>query len=293
MASRKQLIVQTLVYLLYGVMILLLILYVTFPYDVLVKRFSEHLAPNFRLTAGRAWPGVTPGVTFQPLQLLGTTATPALPLLQIETLRLQPDLLALLSRRLDLRLEGGLYGGRASGNIRTSVLDSTVPWEVQTRLGDLRLEQYPFFQKDGAAFLRGRLGGEISAVLNGEGLLQQGTLNMQLEPLVLMANQGLPLPLLRDVTCDTVQSQLRLTVGQLQIVSFMCRGEDLMIQAKGIVRWQQPLAASTLELQLQLRSENTYKQEMELLGNLVRRRPTRGALSFSLRGTLQEPRPGV
>jgi type II secretion system protein N len=113
-----------------------------------------------------------------------------------------------------------------------------------------------------------------------------------MQPLVVMGNEGLQLS--RDITCDALQSQLRLAAGQLQIVSFNCRGEDLSVQARGNVQWQHPLGESALDLHIQMRSETAFKQEIDLIGTLLRRRPDRrGVLSFSIRGTLQQPRFGT
>jgi type II secretion system protein N len=287
-------ILQGLAYVLYGVVILLLILYWTFPYELIGKRLTERFSQgDLQLAIARYRPSFPPGIQMQQVRLLSTAVNPPTTLLQADTLQVRPDLFALFSKTLDIHLNGALYRGQMHGNVATTVLDSTAPWKVQAHFDEMHLEQSPLVQKDGKAFLRGRLGGDMSATVTSQGELQQGAVNLNVKPMVFMGNQGLQLPLPRDVTCDTVQSQFSMAPGQLQIGSFTCRGEDLMIQARGSVAWRQPLPASVLDLRIEIRSENAYKQELELLGNWVRRRPTRGALTFSLRGTLQEPRPGA
>jgi type II secretion system protein N len=272
--------------------ILLLILYWTFPYELVGKRLTERVSQGgLQLAIARYRPSFPPGIQMQQVRLLSTAANPPTTLLQAESLQAQPDLLALFSRTLEIHLKGVLYRGQMHGSVETTVLDSAAPWTVQAHFDEVHLEHAALAQKDGTAFLRGRLGGDVSATVTSQGELQQGTVNLNAKPMVLMGNQGLPLP--RDVTCDTVQSQFSMAPGQLQIGSFTCRGDDLMIQAKGSVAWKQPLPASVLDLRVEIRSENAYKQELELLGAWVRRRPNRGALTFSLRGTLQEPRPGA
>jgi type II secretion system protein N len=293
-ASKKRLILQGLAYLLYGLVVLTVVLYMTFPYDLLGKRLAERFSQDdLQFTMARLRPSFPPGVQVQQLRLLSTATNPPKALAQVETLRAQPDFLAVFSKALDVHLEAAFYGGRSLGQVRTAVLNRTAPWDVTARFSEVRVEQHPLVQKDGQAFLRGRLGGDASIMVNSEGALQQGTFNLHLEPLVFIGNQTLQLPMQRDVTCNTVQTQLSVAPGQLQVGSFTCRGEDLVIQAKGTIRWQQPLAASALDLQVEMRSETTYKQELDFLGNIVRRRPNRGLLTFRLRGTLQEPRPGV
>jgi type II secretion system protein N len=274
-------------------MVLLTVLYLTFPYELVGKRLAEGFSQGgVQLAIGRLRPGFPPGLQAQQLRLLTTTANPPRPLFQIDNLRVQPDLLGLLSRSLQVYLEATIYQGRMLGNVHTTAWNGSAPWELKARLGEIRVEQSPLVQKDGKAFLHGRLGGEVLVTVNKEGDVQQGTLNLQLEPAVLAGSQALPFLLARDVTCDTVKTELGLATGQLQISSFTCRGDDLMLQVKGMIRWQQPLAASIMDLQIEIRSENAYKQELDLIGNLVRRRPNRGVLSFRLRGTFQEPRAG-
>jgi type II secretion system protein N len=292
--SKKRMIVQGLAYAVYGIVVLLVILYWTFPYELIGKRLTERFSQgDLQLVIARYRPSFPPGLQMQQVRLLTTAANPPTALLQADTLQAQPDLLALFSKSLDIRLDGVLYRGQMHGNVQTAMQDSAASWKVQARFDEMHLEQSPLLQKDGKAFLRGRLGGDLSVTVSSEGELQQGTLNLNVKPMTLVSEQGLQLPLPRDITCETVQSQLSMAPGQLQIGSFTCRGDDLTVQAKGSIAWKQPLPASVLDLRIEIRSENAYKQELELLGNLVKRRPTRGALTFSLRGTLQEPRPGV
>jgi type II secretion system protein N len=195
---------------------------------------------------------------------------------------------------LDVQLTARLYSGQLTGNVRTEMANGAAPWELQAHFSDLQVEQYPLVQKDNTAFLRGRLEGDITATLDRAGLFQQGVVNLRMQPLVFVSNAGLQLPLQREITCDSLQSQLQLKAGQLQLVSFNCRGDDLAIQARGTIQWQQPLRESAMDLHVQIRSDATFKQEIDLIGTLVRRRPDRrGVLSFSIRGTLEQPRFGA
>jgi type II secretion system protein N len=294
-ARRRQLILHTLAYTLYGVVVFVVLLYILFPYELLRQRVVERfLRDDLRLAITSLRPDFPPGVQLRQVRLLTTSAASTETLAQVETLRMQPDVVALLSKTLDIRFDARLYNGRFEGNIHTAVAEGESLWELQARFSDLQVEQHPLAQKDTKAFLRGRLEGDVNATLDNAGLLQQGLINLRMQPLVFMGNEGLQLQLSRDITCDSLQSQLRFAAGQLQIISFNCRGEDLSIVARGSVQWQQPLGESTLELQVQMRSETTFKQEIDLIGTLIRRRPDRrGVLSFNIRGTLQQPRFGA
>jgi type II secretion system protein N len=286
---------QTLAYTLYGLVAFVVFFYIMFPYDLLRQRIvAQFSRQDLQLTIAKLRPDFPPGVEFQQIRLLTPQAASARALAHIERLQAQPNFFALATRTLDFQLAGRLYSGQLTGNVRADMANGTSPWELQANLSDLQVEQHPLAQKDNTAFLRGRLNGDITATLDSDGLLQQGVVNLRMQPLVFVGNEGLQLPLQREITCDSLQSQLQLKAGQWQIVSFNCRGDDLAINARGTIQWQQPLRDSALELHVQMRSETTFKQEIDLLGTFMRRRPDRrGVLSFSIRGTLEQPRFGT
>jgi type II secretion system protein N len=293
--KRQRLIVQTLAYTLYGLAAFVVFLYIMFPYDLLRQRIVvQFRRDDLQLAIARLRPDFPPGVELQQIRLFTSPAASARALAQIDHLQAHPNFFAFATKMLDVRLAAGLYSGQLTGNVRTEMANGGSPWEVQAHFSDLQLEQHPFVQKDNTAFLRGRLEGDIVATLDRAGLLQQGVVNLRMQPLVFVGNEGLQLPLQREVTCESLQSQLQFKAGQLQLVSFNCRGDDLAIQARGTIQWQQPLRASTMELHVQMRSEAAFKQEIDLIGTLVHRRPDRrGTLSFSIRGTLEQPRFGA
>jgi type II secretion system protein N len=284
-----------LAYTLYGLVAFVVFFYIMFPYDLLRQRIvAQFSRQDLQLTIAKLRPDFPPGVEFQQIRLLTPQAASARALAHIERLQAQPNFFALATRTLDFQLAGRLYSGQLTGNVRADMANGTSPWELQANLSDLQVEQHPLAQKDNTAFLRGRLNGDITATLDSDGLLQQGVVNLRMQPLVFVGNEGLQLPLQREITCDSLQSQLQLKAGQWQIVSFNCRGDDLAINARGTIQWQQPLRDSALELHVQMRSETTFKQEIDLLGTFMRRRPDRrGVLSFSIRGTLEQPRFGT
>ena len=103
------------------------------------------------------------------------------------------------------------------------------------------------------------LHGLATTLLMGSILTSDGPIQwvLRTRPLVFVGNEGFQLPLPREITCDSLQSQLQLKAGQLHIASFNCRGDDLAIQVRGNVQWQQPLTNSLLDLNIQMRSETT------------------------------------
>jgi type II secretion system protein N len=294
-ASTKRLILHTLAYTLYGLVVCLVLLYVIFPYDLLRQRVTAGFSEGeLQLAIDRLGPDFPPGVRLRNVRLLLNQAGSPGTLVQLETLRVHPALLDVFSKVLNVHLNATLYRGTLQGDVRSAVVHGVPSWEIQAEFTDLSVERHPLVQKEGQAFLRGRLSGDLSATLSRDGLVQQGLVTLRRQPVVFASNQALPVPLPREVTCDLVQGQIRMVPGQWQIDQLLCRGNDLSIDVRGTMRWQSPLAASGLELRVQMRSEAAYKQEIDLIGSLVQRRPDRrGVLSFSIRGTLQQPQYGA
>lgn len=295
MASRRRMILQVLAYTLYGLVVLLVLLYVTFPYDLLRQRLVERVSQgDVRLAVARLQPRFPPGLALHNVRLLTESSELPGAIVQMRTLRLQPAWLSLISETPQVHFDGALYDGHLRGEIWSSMVNNASAWEVRGHFAEVQIARHPWLQKEGKAFARGQLGGELTLTLRPDGQMQQGTVNLRSEPAVFTANQALRLLLQRDITCDTLQSQLKMTANQLQIVSFTCKGNDLTFQARGTINWQQPIRNSALNLHLQIRSETVYKQELDLIGRLVRRRPDRrGVLSFSIRGTMRRPRFGA
>lgn len=294
MASRRRIIGHVLLYTLYGLVVFVVLLYLTFPYDLLRQRLVASFAQNdVRLTVSRLHLGFPPGVALHHVGLVADLVTLPGAMLQTSILHVRPVWRSLLAGMLHARLEAVLYEGQWLGEIRAQSADEVQVWEIQGRFEDLQLERHPWLHHENVALARGRLAGDVLLTLHETGQMQQGTLNLHAQPLVFGGPESrLPLP--REITCDTLQSQMKLTQTQLQIVSLTCRGDDLTIQARGTVNWRRPFQETGLNLQLQIRSETAYKPELDLLGGLIRRRPDRrGTLSFSIRGTVRQPRFGA
>ncbi|MEE8300915.1 MAG: type II secretion system protein GspN [Candidatus Tectomicrobia bacterium] len=295
MASRKRVIIQILAYTLYGLAVCLVLVYLTFPYDLLKQRLIDQFSQgDLQLKVARIGPDFPPGVALRNVRLVAEHLDLPGAVIQAQRFRAQPAWFLLLAGAIKTQFNATLYSGRLHGRVISPEAHEAAKWQIQGDFADLRLERHPLLQKAGEAFLRGQLEGDLALTLDAGGQMEQGTLNLRLQSAVLVGGKHPGLPLQRDLACDTLQSQIKMTAKQMQIVSFTCRGDDLSIQIRGTVNWRQPLQNSSLNLHLQLRSESAYKQELGLIATLVRRRPDRrGTLSFSIRGTMRQPKFGA
>ena len=83
-----------------------------------------------------------------------------------------------------------------------------------------------------------------------------------------------------------------MTLRQWKIDDFTCQGDDVFIDIRGTVRPRRPMQNSVLNLRMELRSSESFKDELTMLRTLVRQRPSQdGTLKFGLRGPLSRPRP--
>lgn len=266
--------------------------YVLFPYDLLQQRLMEWASRDgIHLMLTRLRPAFPPGLRAEGIRLQVDQFSPSDATMSIETLRVHPEWLALLSRKAQLRFEAGLYGGHLEGEARYTKVEGVPLWEVKTRFTDLDMTQYALLRKDGKAFIRGRLGGDAATTLASDGQMQEGSLNLLVQSMVLVGVPGWRLQLPREIACGTLQGELKTPAKQAGTVALTCQGKDLFIEARGTMAWKTPLADSLLNMRWQVRSEEAYKPELELLATVVRRRPDRrGEISFRLQGPLRQLR---
>src|SRR5262249_56853006 len=118
-----------------------------------------------QLVLTRLRPAFPPGLRAEGIRLQVDQVSPNDATMAIESLRVRPEWLTLLSRQMQLRFEAGLYSGRLEGEARYTKVEGVPLWEVKTRFTDLDMTQYALLRKDGKAFMRGRLGGDATPTL--------------------------------------------------------------------------------------------------------------------------------
>jgi type II secretion system protein N len=287
--------VQILAYTLYALVAFIIFVYVLFPYDLLQQRLMEWGSRDgVHLVLTRLRPAFPPGLRAEGIRLQADQFSPDDATMAIETLRVRPEWLVLLTRQMQLRFEAGLYSGHLEGEVRYTTVEGVPLWEVKTRFTDLDMARYALLHKDGKAFIRGRLGGDAAVTLTSDGQIQAGSLNLRGQSVMLTGVPGLPLQLSREIVCDTLQGELKALAKQASPLALTCQGKEgkeLFIKADGSVAWKTPLADSQLNLLWQVRADETYKQELALLAAAVgRRSDRRGEISFRLQGPLRQLR---
>lgn len=289
----RRTIMKTIVYLFYALLVFVGYLYLTFPYDALRQYLVERLArEGLQVAMSRLEPAFPLGLRARNVRL-HSEQNKEQDLVQLSTLAAYPDWGPLVTGVAQVRLHAELYRGQVDGYVRPVVGNGGNTWEVQATFANLDLAQYPLAQRDGQAFVQGRSRGDVRLALAPGGNIRSGELRLQVQSLTLLP-QVLQLPIQRDIVCQTVQGSLSLSPQQASNLSLSCTGDDLAISTEGTVQWQTPVTDSQLNLAWKIRSETAYKQELDLLGALVRQRNRRGGeLNFKMQGPVQRPRVGA
>lgn len=292
----RRLIVPIVGYVLYGGFALAFFVYLMFPYDGLRQWLMEQGSQRaVRLDIARVRPAFPPGLALDRVRLMTPQSNQAEEVFGFQSLRIWPYWRSLLSGDREVYFRGTSYTGRISGDIRYVDAKDSAGWEGRAQFVDLDVARYPLLQQLQAAdrlTVRGRLSGDVVAQMNTRGELVQSNLAFLMQPAILTPGQAAPLPLRRELPCETLQGDVAMTALQWQIDALTCQGADLYIDVRGSVRPRRPVPQTMLNLRLELRSVEAFKQELDMLRSLVRQRPSAdGSLKFGLRGALAEPRP--
>ncbi len=288
-------IVQVLGYLLFGLVIFVAFVYVMFPYDLLRQRLVDLFSQgDMQVEIARMKPTFPPGLSLEQVQV--TTKRPSAPeeVVKLQTLRARPRWFSMFSKTKHVRFDGELYRGHVTGEVHYMTTDGVPGWKSEAQFEGLDVAEYGLLQQLQSVnklAIQGRLSGEINAKLSAQGQLESSDFTFLLKPAVFSPGEAARLPLRREIPCDTLKGDVVVDVRQWQINDLTCQGDDVFVDLRGTVRPRQPLENSVLNLRMELRSDEAFKQELALLRTLVRQRPSQdGNLKFGLRGPLNRPR---
>ena len=292
----RRLVIPIIAYILYGVVALAFFVYLMFPYDALRQWLIAQSAQHaMSLEIAQLRPTFPPGLVFDSVRVMREQSDVAEEVFGFQTLRLWPYWMSLLGGGREVHFAGTSYDGRISGDVRYVGTRNSPGWEARARFADLDVARYPLLQKMQEAnrlTVRGQLRGDATAKMNEQGTLVQSNFSFLMQPAIFTPGQASILPLHQELPCETLAGDMAVTTLQWQIDELTCQGADLYIDVRGSVRPRRPMPQTLLNLRLELRSSETFKQELDMLRGLVRQRPSPdGSLKFGLRGSVANPRP--
>lgn len=293
--SIRRVIFQVLGYLLFGLVVYAVFVYLMFPYDLLRQRLVDRFSQGtVQVDIARLQPTFPPGLALQRVRVMGKGPNLPEEVVQLQTLRAWPRWLSMLSETKDVRFEGALYDGNIAGEFHYATVNGEPSWQSEAQFEGLDVARYPLLQQlqsNDKLAVQGRLSGEATAKLNARFQLEQGEIAFQLKPAVFVPGEAARIPLRKDIPCQTLTGEVTMTLRQWEIDDLVCQGEDVFVDLRGTVRPRRPVENSVLNIRMELRSDQAFKPELDLIRTLVRQRPSPdGSLKFGLRGPLSRPR---
>jgi type II secretion system protein N len=293
--SIQRIILQVVGYLLFGLVVYAVFVYVMFPYDLLRQRVVDRFSQGtVQVDVARLQPTFPPGLALQQVRVIGNRPNLPEEVVQMQTLRAWPRWLSMLSETKDVRFEGALYDGTMVGEFHYATVNGEPSWQSEVQFEGLDVARYPLLQQlqsNDKLSVQGRLSGEATAKLNAQGQLEQGEITFQLKPAVFVPGEAARIPLRKEIPCQTLKGEVMMTLRQWEIDELVCQGEDVFVDLRGTVQPRRPVENSVLNIRMELRSDQAFKPELDLIRTLVRQRPSPdGTLKFGLRGPLSRPR---
>jgi type II secretion system protein N len=278
----------------YGLFTLLMILYfsvLTFPYDSIKDRYlargTQGLPYRVSVDSLQATPLLW--IRAEGIEILPDKGEKPDPLLTLHEARLRPSLLRLLTGRLAFRIKAVLYGGKIQGRAGKGgeTVDLSFDWK------DIALERLPVQAQLPDAQLKGLLDGEMDLRLRVQGnslLPTEGKLTARLTGGAVKNLQvrGFPLPAL-----EAINGQAAVTVGQNRatLESLTVNADSLSFSLEGKTDLSGRLSSSPVNLKGKIKlSGPLASQYQNMLAGILRKQDKEGFYTFSIRGTLGNPR---
>jgi type II secretion system protein N len=275
-------------YALYTVVLFLFFLVITFPHDLVARRYALELErrSGWELRFDDAWLVPWAGYRFANFRIQpgGSAATPWLGLRRLD---LRPSLQTFLGGGLSyVSFHGDAYDGEFSGSVAIgdpTVID--VSWE------DLALGSYPRLTE----IIEGRWNGSLSGELHlefGESLRDaegRGKLSLRDGSLTGGNARGFTVP---DLTATQGDGELEVKGGRLEIRTLKLTGAEIDADLRGQLYLRAPLPQTVVNATLSVKPVPGGPPGIEGLLTLANRgqKPAGGTYSFQLYGMLGQIR---
>jgi len=236
-------------YILAGVAMLILLLYLRFPGGAVTETIKAEAAtsyPGLLLSIDTAQPAIPPGVTLENVTA-GFRGRPEATL-HADSLGIRPGWLSLLRGRLALVMAAEGYGGDIRGQVEfANIFSVKGPLSAELNIRDIRIEKCAWLRDALARQITGTLKG--SATFSGAGeSLKNGTGNIDFT----LTNGSYQLleSLLgfERIDFNKVDAKVSFRNGALKIAGLTLNGEKLRISLKGNILLADDFRESQIDL---------------------------------------------
>jgi type II secretion system protein N len=281
-------------YILYGLVLTAVLLYLRFPSDAVEDYFqAKGGRANLPLTLSvdRIGPVIPFGLKFLKTRV-SLRDSPNSLILKADRLSLRPSLLSLLGGKPDYSFRLAAYRGDTSGNIRLGQNGETASVDAQIELKNVDFGEYTYLQKLIGRTVTGTLSGTIKyngqyrPMLDGSG---EAKLSLS-EGMVELAEPFLTLKSIDfdELEIDMVLNKQKINVGRLEF-----KGRQLQGKLSGTITLRKALAESVLSLSGTIEPFAALFESAEGMQETVaflRGRLDQGTFTFMIEGTLGQPK---
>lgn len=274
------------IFVLIGILLFILFLYLGFPYESLKRRIIGELEAKtpFVYEIEKVLPHPLLGLSFKNAVIYSIIGTKKVKVLEIERLRVAVPLLQLLGGRISLRLWGEILEGTVEGGLSKSGGQAEL-----TLLGrEMNLRQIQVLRDVVGVEMVGILRGKTALTL-GEGDIsrQSGTAEFTVSEAKF---SKLPLPGLAPLGVGLIQGSLEMKRGNVIIKRLAFSGGDFNGEVLGNILLDARLSQSRLNLKITIKPSAQFDPKHRVFLSLLGRRgKAEGFYAFSLRGTLGHP----
>ncbi len=280
-------VLHAVIFILLGIFLFILFLYLGFPYETLKRRIIGELEAKtpFRYEIEQIRPHPLSGLTFKNVVIYALVDSKRVKMVSVERFRISLSLLPLLRKRVHLRLWGALLDGTVEGE-----------FSRRGRGGDLTVVVRDV-NLQGIHFLREVKGVEMAGTLEGKTMivLREGHFSEQSGSAEFLISEAMlsrfPLPGIAPLRVGDIQGNIELKQGKVTIKQLASSGRDLNGQVLGNIFLNSDLPKSRLNLKITIKASAKFDSKYGILLSLLGRQgETKGVYAFSLEGTVLHPR---
>lgn len=281
-------------YVLFGILVAAGLLFYRFPSEAIrdyLEAKVDRINPQWALSIEQVSPSVTLGLKLLKAQLY-RQASPERFLLRADALSLRLSLWSLLKGELKFCFDGFAYDGVLEGCTSFEKTDLASPFTTSLTLKDVRVGE------EGS--VRGLLGRNIKGILRGTityrgrsdrliGGTGEADLNLTDGQLELLQ----PILTMNAIDFNTVSIKMILKNRRVNLSRVELKGRNMRGTVSGIVSLRREIMNSRLDLRGTIEPFADFFKSLAGTRDTVklfRQRLKRGTLSFTVRGTLKEPR---
>lgn len=275
-------VIRVAAYVFYTLVVLIVFLYVTFPYgrfeQFFLARLQEETGLDVKVRQGRllfplgiAWAGVA-------------VNPPDAPPYALDLLRAKVEPFAAFRGVLEVRIETRAYGGLGTGGVTVNRGRGAPHYHVWATVRELDLARLPA--------TKGSLEGQASLTLDGEwdgGALLAGSGQSHLDLVKVQMKhiefKGLPIP---PVTLASLRLRTQWRRGVVDLTEFSAQGPEMTMKGNGSLLVRDPMWDSLMNLlvQVTLTEGGKAAQAIRSLGGVFAASPP---LELSVKGTAGRP----